>query len=174
MKTTTKCRVCQKSFTSWNPKPTFCSTQCKGLFQRHPIDQSRVTELYQAGMTQEEVALKLNTTRKVVENTMKRLNLKARKAVKRDQWGDKNHRWKGDGATKAKLHTRLYRRFGKPDSCSVCGTTNPSKSYDWANLTGRYADVRDFKRMCRSCHWKYDKKILNIKKMRTNELPQPV
>lgn len=47
--------------------------------------------------------------------------------------------------------------------CDVCGTEDKSKSYDWANLTGDYDNPQDFKRMCRSCHWKYDKKHLNFK-----------
>ena len=33
---------------------------------------------------------------------------------------------------------------------------DPSCTYDWANLTGDYADVSDFARMCRSCHRRYD------------------
>jgi hypothetical protein len=32
------------------------------------------------------------------------------------------------------------------------------KRYEWANLTGRYDDVKDYARMCISCHRKYDKK----------------
>ena len=40
------------------------------------------------------------------------------------------------------------------------------KNYDWANLTGHYDDPNDYKRMCRSCHWKYDERIKNIKHMR--------
>jgi len=50
--------------------------------------------------------------------------------------------------------------------CEECGTADPRRSYDWANLTGNFADVMDYRRLCRSCHWKLDGKILNIHKHR--------
>lgn len=36
------------------------------------------------------------------------------------------------------------------------------QSYDWASMTGDFADPSDYKRLCRSCHWKLDDKITNI------------
>lgn len=129
---------------------------------RLPVDEKRIKELYESGMTKAEVASEMGIGRKLVSNTMIRCGIKARKAVKRNQWGDLNHMWKGDEASINKFHTRLYRRLGKPSKCDVCLTTDKNKSYDWANLTGNYSDISDFKRMCRSCHWKYDKKILNL------------
>lgn len=33
--------------------------------------------------------------------------------------------------------------------CEVCGTVDPSKRYEWANVTGDYADVEHgYRRMC--------------------------
>lgn len=63
-------------------------------------------------------------------------------------------------------HLRVISAKGQPSSCTVCGTTDPSKNYDWANLTGNYDNINDYARMCRSCHWKRDKKVLNIHAMR--------
>ena len=40
--------------------------------------------------------------------------------------------------------------------------TTEAKHYDYANLTGHYEDIDDYKPMCRSCHWRYDKKHLNF------------
>ena len=97
---------------------------------------------------------------------MRRSGIAARVAAKRNQIGEANHSWKGDDAGKQAFHRRLYARFGKPCACQVCGTKDPAKSYDYANLTGRYEDLEDYTPMCRSCHWRYDKKILNIKHMR--------
>ena len=74
--------------------------------------------------------------------------------------------WKGDDASKQAFHRRLYSRFGKPVKCTVCGTTDKLKSYDYANLSGEYGDLNDYSAMCRTCHWKYDNKILNIKHMK--------
>ena len=42
----------------------------------------------------------------------------------------------------------------------------PSIAPGQAYLTGRYQDMNDFAPMCRSCHWKHDSKIFNIKHMR--------
>lgn len=64
-------------------------------------------------------------------------------------------RWSGDSVGISAAHARLYRMLGNPSKCEECGTTS-AKRYDWANLTGRYNDPKDFKRMCRSCHLKFD------------------
>jgi len=135
--------------------------------KQYPPDLvSRVAVLYAFGKTQVEIAEEVGLTQKVVWNLMRRSGISARVAAKRNQFGDANHAWKGNAAGKQAFHRRLYARHGKPSDCQVCGTSDPGKSYDYANLTGRYEDLTDYMPMCRSCHWKYDKKILNIKHMR--------
>jgi len=119
--------------------------------------------LYDGGATQHEIAVEIGTTQKVIFNLMRRHGLQARVAAKRDQWGEQNHTWKGDEASKYAFHRRLYSRFGKPSKCTVCGTER-AEHYDYANLSGRYEDIEDYAAMCRSCHWKYDDKITNITK----------
>ena len=143
-----------------------CTTEwrkSKSDAYRTYIDDEKLRQLYNGGMTQDECADALGVSRKVISNAMKRLGIKPRKAAKRDQWGEKNHRWKGDCATLGPLHRRLYRVFGQPSKCDVCGTTDPEKTYDWANLSGDYQNPSDYKRMCRSCHAKYDEKYKNFK-----------
>ena len=125
---------------------------------RTKIDDCKLRNLYESGATQEEVATNLGVTRKVVYNAMRRLGIKARAKIKRDQWGDRNTSWHGAGATITCKHRRLYRMFGQPKKCDLCGASDESKTYDWANLTGDYDNPSDFKRMCRSCHRKYDNK----------------
>ena len=129
---------------------------------RTKIDDEFLVRLYTSGASQDECAVALGVTRKVVSNAMKRLGIAARKAAKRDQWGAKNPMWKGAEANITCKHKRLYRLMGQPCLCDVCGTSDPAKTYDWANLTGNYDDPTDFKRMCRSCHWKYDGKVTNL------------
>jgi len=126
-------------------------------------DETKIVDCYVAGLTQLEVASKFKIGRKVVENALRRSDVKPRRAIKRNQIGPNNPRWNGKSATLSCKHRRLYRAFGQPSKCDVCGTTDKSKSYDWANLTGDYDNPADFKRMCRSCHWKHDKKHLNFK-----------
>jgi len=108
-------------------------------------------------MTQEEVGSHYNTTQKVVGNWFKKLGIKSRIPIKRNQLKENNSSWKGDNATYAALHYRVESSRGKPHYCSVCGTMD-AKRYEWANLTGVYQDINDYARMCVPCHRKYDSK----------------
>lgn len=159
------CIECHCSFKSYNKKPKFCSLKCKGDHQAPTIDISNLKKLYYEGRTQCEIAEILGVSQKSIFKAMRRNGIKSRVAAKRDQFGEKNHAWKGDKAGYAALHRRLYSRFGKPSKCSVCNTED-AKNYDYANLSGEHENLDDYAPMCRSCHWKYDKKILNIHHMR--------
>ena len=64
----------------------------------------------------------------------------------------------------AALHLRVQTIRGTDSKCDTCGTTDPERAYDWANLTGNYADPWDYDRLCRSCHWKLDNKVANLGK----------
>ena len=131
-----------------------------------PFTKEQLLLDYSAGLTQHEIAIRYSTTQKVVWSAMRKFGIVARVAAKRNQRGDRNDSWKGAHATYAAFHKRLESVYGKPQKCEVCGTTKTDRTYDWANLTGRYDDPQDYKRMCRSCHWKHDRTILNIKSMR--------
>lgn len=161
-----KCIQCELEFVSYNPSPKFCSLKCKGDSQAPDIDIGKMSELYDAGMSQEEIGVSLGVSQKSIFKAMRRNKIPARIAFKRDQKGSKNDSWKGDTAGYSALHRRLYSLYGKPKQCSVCNTEDIDKHYDYANLTGNYQDVEDYAPMCRSCHWKYDKKIMNIKHMK--------
>lgn len=127
-----------------------------------PLPEKVVRELYSLGYTQGEIAKQLGVTQKVIWGFMRRHEIKARVAAKRDQWGEKNHQWKGEMASYKAMHQRLQARFGTPKRCEQCGTTDRRRSYDWANMTGHYGDISDYQRLCRSCHWKTDRKHLNF------------
>jgi hypothetical protein len=165
MKPQYTCEACGIGFGSYNPTPRFCSLRCKGDAQTTSVDPAKIEELYEEGKTQTEIAKVLGVSQKVIWHAMKRHGIAARAAAPRDQAGEKNNAWKGSDAGYAALHKRLYALHGKPNKCSVCGATEAG-SFDYANLTGEYEDVDDYAAMCRSCHWKHDKKILNIKRMR--------
>ncbi len=121
-----------------------------------------VKTLYEQGSSQMEIAAALSTTQKVIWRLMVRNNIPRRPQVKRDQRGEKNAYWKGGEARYQALHIRVGTLRGKPQSCEGCGASGPGRSYDWANLTGAYDDPSDYKRLCRSCHWKLDKIHLNL------------
>ena len=72
--------------------------------------------------------------------------------------GSNHPNWLGDKVGYTGSHTRVKKKFGKPSRCDICGTTRKDIVYEWANLTGNFHDINDFRRMCRSCHRKYDYK----------------
>lgn len=118
---------------------------------------SRVAALYASGMTQGEVGAAVGLSQKVIFNVMRRHGIEPRPAAKRDQRGERNHSWKGSDAGYKALHLRVQAERGTPSRCGRCGSTDdPGIVYEWANLTGRYDDVFDYERMCRSCHRQYD------------------
>lgn len=131
-----------------------------------PFTPDQLRTDYAAGLSQVEIASRYHTSQKVVWRAMRKFGVQARVAAKRHQQGPLNDSWKGAKATYAAFHKRIEVLHGRPQKCEVCGTVDATRTYDWANLTGRYDDPADYKRMCRSCHWKHDKTILNIKGMR--------
>lgn len=162
------CKNCGNSFKSYNKNPVYCSFNCKTISQTSKINFNKAKKLYESGMNQIEVAKKLGTTQKVIFSLFKRNNYKSRMAIKRNQLGENNDSWKGDNATYAAFHKRMYALFGKPNKCEICGTDDELKNYHWASLTGKYNEPSDFKRMCHSCHAKYDNIIKNINNRREN------
>ena len=124
----------------------------------------RAVELYESGMTQEEVSVELNTTQKVMWARFKEIGYKCRIAAKRNQFGNKNGSWKGNKVGYSAFHYRIYKIKGCPRKCEQCGTEDKSKKYEWASLSGKYDNPDDYKRMCQSCHSKYDNMAKNFRK----------
>lgn len=80
----------------------------------------------------------------------------------KDRKGNKNPSWLGEGVGYQGAHRRIKIAKGQPRKCEVCGTTSEKKDYQWANLSGKYAEVEDYKRMCHSCHSKFDNIVNNL------------
>ena len=161
------CKVCGKWFESYNLNAQFCSIRCKAEAQSAKIDPETVEHFYWSlDMTQEEIADLMGTSQKVIYSLMKRHGMKTKVAKKRNQRGSSNDSWKGSKAGYQALHVRVAEMRGKPSKCETCGTTDSDRHYDWASMTGNFANIWDYKRLCRSCHWQYDKTIFNIKHMR--------
>lgn len=141
--------------------PEWRKAKSEAYSTKLPTDKVRM--LYESGKTQMEIAEHFGTTQKVVWRFMWHNGIKARTAQKRNQFAENNDSWRGDEAGYQALHARLYRTKGQPNRCEWCGECSPNKTYDWANLSGNYADIDDYVRLCRSCHWKLDKKHKNFK-----------
>lgn len=116
---------------------------------------SEVRRLYESGMSIAEVQDAIGIGIKV-ETVMLRNGIARRRAIPRDPTGENNGMWRGNDARYQALHLRVAARRGKPSHCERCGTTDSHAKYEWANLTGNYADVDDYKRMCIPCHRNFD------------------
>lgn len=162
--------VCKQCGTVFRPQGrkqrTYCSRACYHLSQVAAIDWHRAIQLYESGATQKGVAAALGVSQGVIWKTLHRHGIVCRpQAHLRHSCGSANPRWKGAGASYTAFHQRLYTLFGNPRLCSVCGTTI-AKRYDWANMTGRYDDPADYRRMCRSCHFKRDRAVVRQPRVR--------
>lgn len=72
-----------------------------------PFTKEELIEDYeQRNMTQDEIAAKWGVTQKVVWHAMYKMGIKARKAFKRNQYGENNSSWKGGRVLDRKLKTR--------------------------------------------------------------------
>lgn len=69
---------------------------------------------------------------------------------------ENNNKWKGDDASYYAKHIWVGNNFGRPNFCEHCKSKD-EKMYHWANISGEYKRIReDWKRLCVSCHKKYD------------------
>lgn len=72
------------------------------------------------------------------------------------QFGKKNHEWKGNSVSYVGLHQWVRRCLGAPQQCEHCKITN-AKKFEWANKNHKYKrNLKDWIRLCTSCHRKYD------------------
>jgi hypothetical protein len=72
--------------------------------------------------------------------------------------GSKNPCWTGAYVGYHGGHQRVNKFRGKPHICEDCGMNDPRRKYHWANLSGKWHDLFDYRRLCVSCHRKFDNK----------------
>ena len=78
------------------------------------------------------------------------------KKFRNSQLGENSKNWKGDTLSKGGIHSWMKRTYGSPRKCDECGITN-AKRFDWASIDHTYLRNRSkWRRLCRSCHRKYD------------------
>ena len=66
--------------------------------------------------------------------------------------------WKGGSVGYGQLHRWIDLKLGKPKFCDQCKSTK-KKKYEWANIDHKYKrNLKDWKRLCTSCHRNYDYK----------------
>ena len=100
------------------------------------LDTEKVKSLYGSGMTQTEVAEIPGVSQKVVCKFMKRNNIPARKAAKRDQIGARNSYWRG-GKTQDEFGYVMVQCKEHPRA-SKCGGYVPEHILVAEKKIGRY------------------------------------
>lgn len=90
------------------------------------------------------------------QTSFKKGSIPWNKGVKGLLTGKESHHWKGNNVVYTTYHHRVVVARGKPDKCTQKNCSGITQFYEWANLTGKYEDINDYKKMCRSCHRKYD------------------
>jgi len=78
--------------------------------------------------------------------------------------GSSNGNWKGSKASYSAMHKRIYKILGKADHCEECKRTDEETVYNWANLTGKLDDPKDYASLCRKCHMAFDDPNRNRRK----------
>ena len=106
-----------------------------------------VKKLYEAGMSQQQLSEKYGLPSGNVSAFMKRHSIKVRPKEIRQLRGKQHPLWTKN-PTYAACHQRIQNLRGSPSKCETCGTSDSNK---------RYADPTDYKRLCVSCHRKFDR-----------------
>jgi hypothetical protein len=129
------------------------------------MTKDEILKLYESGNPQSAIAKLYGVSQSFICHQMMKFQIRARPKTcgLAHPTGPLHHNWKGSAATYKCLHERIYRLRGQPQLCEACGKRGGLKRYHWANLTGRYSDPTDYKRMCVPCHHEYDKRFQILK-----------
>ena len=162
------CEQCGCAWVTRSLRARTCSKKCSAILREreHPspgVPQrvyspelaERVQQMYADGATIREIGASVGPGVKV-QRIVERFVAERRQAGPRDQSGERNPLWKGDDASYGAFHLRVEASRGKPSRCACCDTTDLSITYHWANLSGHYEDIRDYARLCPSCHRRLD------------------
>lgn len=127
--------------------------------RRTDMDIAAIAARYQAGESSIDIAKSLGCSLLAVTRRLEGAGVQLRPRGKHGHLaGSDSYRWKGERAGYAAFHIRVRKLRGTPKCCEECGLNDPAKRYEWANLTGRYEDPADYRRMCVPCHRRHDDK----------------
>jgi|GEM_PF-3038442 len=143
-----------KNNPNWKEKVTFKCHQCGKIFKD---SESACRKFCSRECYTKDWIKRMAKNEKLIKNRFKKGNKSWIKGLHPEYLQGENHpMWKGNKAKYSALHMRVRDKRGNPSFCEICKTSDKRKKYQWANLTGKYEDVMDYKRMCVPCHSKYD------------------
>lgn len=166
------CKLCNKDcYKIPSSTKLFCSLACyrqyiriyptKGfLGKKHSNEaKEKIGKAFKGIKIKEETKLKIklnNAKYWLGKKRSEETNIKISKNLTGRYRQEESPRWKGTDVCYKNLHVRVYKKRGMANHCEQCGMNDKSRKYYWANLTGNYKDINDYKQMCASCHKKYD------------------
>jgi hypothetical protein len=174
-----KTKICEQCGDPWKTRTLTartCSMRCAALLREKeypsqgkkreypPEIIERIGELHASGMSRGEITRIIGpgvSVQTVIGRYFPRrrergkIPVTSRHQLDQRYSGENSHRWKGDDASYTSFHFRVERVRGKPEYCACCDIVGPG-FYEWANLTGNYADVDDYVRLCVSHHRHFD------------------
>lgn len=163
------CKICFKDFLvkPYRIEAKYCSRKCYGLSERGKIPKSAFEKGYhppnefKPGKNHPYYGLSSPALGKhwvLGENTRKKMSLARKGKPNPKIKDDKHHAWKGDDVGYRGLHYWIQRNLGKPETCKHCGVKGlHGRKIHWANISQKYKrDIKDWIRLCVSCHKKFD------------------
>jgi hypothetical protein len=137
-----KCKVCKKEiliFKSRLGRKKYCSKKCQNIEKKKSFIGNKIA----LGNTPWN---KDKKTGIVPKSAFKKGHISWLKGTSIENYG-----YQG-------IHSYINRKLGQPKYCEHCKRTD-KKCYDWANKDHKYSkNLKNWMRLCRSCHLKYDYK----------------
>jgi hypothetical protein len=177
------CLCCGTSFepSRYKPHQKFCSAKCadKAEYRRHhpivkhkskadgvhakDLPKALLLQLYvEENKTQMEIAALLGCSLSPVQGALKFHGIPSRaQKIRTPLRGPESPYWHHASASYRTLHEHVSIVRGRPKLCEQCGEARPHIRYEWASKTKNYADVYDYIRLCRRCHYHFDGGSLN-------------
>ena len=80
---------------------------------------------------------------------------------------EKNPSWAADKIGYGGVHNWIAKKYGVADCCENKQCSKKSITFEWANISGKYRrDRKDFMKLCRSCHRKFDNGSLSLESIK--------
>ena len=115
--------------------------------------------------TMSEIGKEIGVATVTVMRTMDSFGIQRRDPKEKNmKRGPSNGNWKGADAAYSALHKRIYKILGKANHCEECNRNDQGSIYNWANLTGKLDDPKDYASLCRKCHMHFDDPNRNRRK----------
>lgn len=114
---------------------------------RPDINTDAIAARYVAGETTVQIARALGTNPTTIRARLQKAGVTLR---------PKGTKTLGSPLNYATYHKRVRNVRGAPSLCEDCGTSDLQTRYEWASISGNYADTNDYKRLCKTCHMAFD------------------